>query len=197
MPLDGDVWVEDPLTSSFPPSIAFKAAQLQHRDKAVLYLRRIREMVFLEKKNIMKWGFLESAAIEVGLDPVRLRNDYKYDARIAFEQDLDLAKALDITGFPTLIFSNDTGRSITLKGYQPYSKIENVILELLPAAKKHEIDREPKSLFRNFPTMVDEEFALLSNLMPKDALKVLQELSSKGYIKRQVSKNGNLWRRNH
>jgi 2-polyprenyl-6-methoxyphenol hydroxylase-like FAD-dependent oxidoreductase/predicted DsbA family dithiol-disulfide isomerase len=196
MPLDGDVWIEDPLSSSFPPSIAFKAAQLQDRDKAVLYLRRIREMVFLEKKNIMKWAFLESAAVDAGLDPVRLRSDYKYDARLAFEEDLELARRLDITGFPTLIFSNGAGRSITLKGYQPYAKIENVILELLPSAKKDEIDREPKSLFGNFPTMVDQEFALLSNLVHRDALKVLQELSRKGYIQQQASKNGNLWRRN-
>jgi 2-polyprenyl-6-methoxyphenol hydroxylase-like FAD-dependent oxidoreductase/thioredoxin-related protein len=196
MPLDGDVWIEDPLSSSFPPSIAFKAAQLQDLDKAVLYLRRIREMVFLEKKNIMKWKFLESAAIEVGLDHVRLRNDYKHDARVAFELDLDLAKALDITGFPTLIFSDGAGRSITLKGYQPYGRIENVILELLPAAKKNEFNKEPGSLFRNFPTMVDEEFALLSNLVRKDAQRVLQELNNKGFIEKMVSKKGNLWRRN-
>jgi hypothetical protein len=25
-PLDGDIWIEDPLHSSYPPSIAFKAA---------------------------------------------------------------------------------------------------------------------------------------------------------------------------
>jgi len=29
MPIDGDVWLEDPLPSSYPPSIAFKAAQMQ------------------------------------------------------------------------------------------------------------------------------------------------------------------------
>ena len=55
MPIDGDVWLEDPLPSSFPPSIAFKAAQMQDINKAVLFLREIREMVFLQKKNITKW----------------------------------------------------------------------------------------------------------------------------------------------
>ena len=29
MPIDGDVWLEDPLDSSYPPSIAFKAAQIK------------------------------------------------------------------------------------------------------------------------------------------------------------------------
>ena len=47
MPIDGDVWLEDPLPSSYPPSIAFKAAQLQDEEKAILFLREVREMVFL------------------------------------------------------------------------------------------------------------------------------------------------------
>ena len=55
MPIDGDVWLEDPLHSSYPPSIAFKAAQMQDNDKSCFILREIREMVFLQKKNIAKW----------------------------------------------------------------------------------------------------------------------------------------------
>jgi predicted DsbA family dithiol-disulfide isomerase len=46
MPIDGNVWLEDPLNSSYPPSIAFKAAQMQDNEKAILFLREIREMVF-------------------------------------------------------------------------------------------------------------------------------------------------------
>jgi hypothetical protein len=43
MPIDGDVWNEDPLHSSYPPAIAFKAAQLQDSHKADRFLRRIKE----------------------------------------------------------------------------------------------------------------------------------------------------------
>jgi hypothetical protein len=35
-PLDGDIWI-DPLHSSYPPSIAFKAAQIQSNDKAISF----------------------------------------------------------------------------------------------------------------------------------------------------------------
>jgi hypothetical protein len=48
-PLDGDIWIEDPLHSSYPPSIAFKAAQIQSNDKAIS-LRRLQEMIFIEKR---------------------------------------------------------------------------------------------------------------------------------------------------
>lgn len=56
MPIDGDVWLEDPLSSSYPPSIAFKAAQLQDYEKAISLLREMREMVFLQKKEHHKMG---------------------------------------------------------------------------------------------------------------------------------------------
>ncbi len=51
MPIDGDLWIEDPLDSSYAHSIAFKAAQLQGVEKANFFLRRIKEMVFLEKRT--------------------------------------------------------------------------------------------------------------------------------------------------
>jgi len=37
IPLDGDVWFEDPLPSSYPPSIAFKAPQMQDNAKTIKF----------------------------------------------------------------------------------------------------------------------------------------------------------------
>lgn len=195
MPIDSDVWVEDPLSSSFPPSIAFKAAQFQDEGKALLFLRRIREMIFLEKKNIMKWSFLEMAALESGLDGVLFRQAYIGEARSSFEQDLELARIMDVSSFPTLVFADRAGHVVRLKGYQHYQDLEQAILHLLPFAKKAEIDRQPESLFSQFPTMVDAEFAFLSNLMRKDARQLLQELNQKGYIEKVESRNGILWKK--
>jgi 2-polyprenyl-6-methoxyphenol hydroxylase-like FAD-dependent oxidoreductase/predicted DsbA family dithiol-disulfide isomerase len=194
MPLDAGVWTEDPLSSSFPPSIGFKAAQLQDEQKALLFLRRVREMIFLEKKNIMKWRFLEMAALEVGLETGQFRKDYVGAARQAFEADLALATALEVVSFPTLIFSDPAGHEIRLKGYQHYQDFEKAILQLAPSAVKAVFNREPESLFRHFPTMVDAEFALLSNLLRKDARKVLQQLNNDGYIDKVESENGVLWK---
>lgn len=194
MPLDAGVWTEDPLTSSFPPSIGFKAAQFQGEQKALLFLRRVREMIFLEKKNIMKWRFLEEAASEVGLDTVQFREDYVGAARQAFEEDLAFAAELEVVSFPTLIFTNASGEQVRLKGYQHYQDFEKAILQLAPSAVKAVFDREPESLFRHFPTMVDAEFALLSNLLRKDARKVLQQLNNEGYIEKVESEHGILWK---
>src|SRR5690554_5583967 len=82
MPIDGDIWLEDPLDSSYPPSIAFKAAEIQDSKIAILFLREIREMVFLEKKNITKWEHLATAAKKAGLDVEQFKTDYKNNAKI-------------------------------------------------------------------------------------------------------------------
>ena len=194
IPIDGDIWLEDPLSSSFPPSIAVKAAQLQDDDIAILFLRRIREKLFLEKKNIMRWKHLEAAASEVGLNLTAFAKAYEGRARLAFQQDLQLARELGVRSFPYLIFSNANGQTVRLKGHLYYEDLERAILELNPYVKRCLIDPQPVNLFRHFPTMLEEEFALLSDLVTADARLLLQKLDERGYIERMPTQKGSLYK---
>jgi hypothetical protein len=194
MPIDGDIWLEDPLSSSFPPSIAVKAAQLQDEQTAILFLRRIREMLFLEKKNIMRWKHLEAAAAEVGLNLPAFGKAYEGNARVAFQQDLQLASQLGVRSFPHLIFSNAAGQTVRLKGHLYYEDLEKAILELNPYAKRCLIDPLPINLFHHFPTLLEEEFAMLSDLITEDARRLLQQLDAHGYIQKMPTKKGVLYK---
>jgi predicted DsbA family dithiol-disulfide isomerase len=71
MSIDVDLWLEDPMSSN-PPSIAFKAAQMQNPEKAILFLRQMRELFFLKKKNMTRWENILLATKDTGLDTVRL-----------------------------------------------------------------------------------------------------------------------------
>jgi 2-polyprenyl-6-methoxyphenol hydroxylase-like FAD-dependent oxidoreductase/predicted DsbA family dithiol-disulfide isomerase len=193
MPLDGDVWLEDPINSSYPPSIAFKAAQMQDTSMAILFLRRIKEMVFVEKKNIIKWEFLENAAFEVGLDSARLLRDFNGKAKELFREDLQLAADLGVVGFPTLFFSDSANNQYVLKGHQPYESFEKIIYKLIPNAKKKEINADPENLFTIFPRMTDKEFAFLSNLSKDVAIRTLVSLWNNNFIDKYESKNGTIW----
>lgn len=194
MPLDGDVWIEDPLLSSYPPSIAFKAAQMQDNHLSLLFLRRIKEMVFVEKKNIIKWENLESAAYECGLDTARLLRDYHGKAKELFSEDLKLGKQLGITTFPTFIFTNKLGHKVTIKGLQSYDRFTDIIHRLAPSAIKEKINTDPENLFRHYPTLAEKEFAFLSDLSKQQAFSVLSQLHDKGDIEKYESKNGVLWK---
>ncbi len=193
MPLDGDIWEEDPLPSSYPPSIAFKAAQMQDTYKAILFLRRIKEMVFLEKKNIIRWEFLEKAAFEVGLDSARLLRDFDGKAKELFREDLIMAAELGVRSFPTLFFRNGVPVQFTIQGFQPYQNFEEIIYQLIPYAKKEVIDPTPENLFTHFPTMTNKEFAFLSNIPGDEASTRLLDLYKKGRLDKYDSKNGVIW----
>ncbi len=56
MPIDGDVWLNDPLNSSYPASIAFKAAEMQDKQKAVLFNREKSEKWFFCTKRTLPNG---------------------------------------------------------------------------------------------------------------------------------------------
>ncbi len=193
MPLDGDVWLDDPLSSSFPPSIAFKAAQLQNIEKAILFLRRVKEMVFLEKKNIIKWEFLENSAFEMGLDSARLLKDINGKAKILFKKDLELAEKLNVMVFPTLFFADKNGTTQTIQGYHPYEKFEQVILSLAPGIEKAKINTDPKYLFNQFNRMTDFEFAFLCNITKEESNERLTKLFNEGLLDKYESKNGVIW----
>ncbi|MEZ0610588.1 ClpXP adapter SpxH family protein [Fibrella sp. WM1] len=193
MPIDGDVWLEDPLDSSYPASIAFKAAQLQGNQQAIRFLRAARELVFLHKKNIAKWEHLATAAQQAGLDMARFEADYRGRAVALFEADLALGRQLGVRGFPTLFFVDSHGQLEKVYGTQPYAAYEKALLGQLPTATKTPINPAWDRLFATFRTLTSREFAELSGRNRQDVDSELQSLADEGQLEKVVTKNGALW----
>jgi predicted DsbA family dithiol-disulfide isomerase len=193
MPIDGDLWLEDPLDSSYPPSIAFKAAQMQDNEKAILFLREIREMVFLQKKNIARWENIELAAKKTGLDTEQLKTDYEGKAKVLFEEDLKLGRELGVRGFPTTFFIDDSGTKEIVYGARAYAFYEMAILKLNPNATKSEYSKNWETLFSIYPSLTAKEFSELSGTPRKESEEVLNELLAKGNLEKHTTKNGSIW----
>lgn len=197
MPMDGDIWIEDPLPSSYPPSIAFKAAQMQDPDLAILFLRRISEMVFVEKKNINKWEYIEVAAFESGLDTIKLLRDYEGKAHELFKDDILLSHKLEVFSMPTFIFTDNANHTHKITGYQPYEKYEEIIKLMYPGAKKTNINLTPEDQFSSFKTMTNKEFAFINDISKEKAGEILMGLCTNGIIDKHNSKNGVMWKNKH
>lgn len=189
MPIDGDVWLTDPLASSYPPSIAFKAAQLQDPTKAICFLRILREMVFLQKKNITRWEHIAQAAIQAGLDTALLKADYEGKAKELFNEDLMLAGKMGVRGFPTLIINN-TER---VYGVKPYASFEAGIQKVLPGVQKATYAKDWKSLFSKYPTLTLREYAELSDTSFQQAEQQLTTLVKENQLTVLNTKNGALY----
>lgn len=193
MPIDGNVWLEDPLDSSYPPSMAFKAAQMQSEKKALAFLRRVKEMVFVEKKNITKWEHLEEAAIASSLDVQQFKSDYEVKAKELFQADLEMARSLGVRGFPTIFFLDEDGNRFLVYGARLYAQYEEALLKLYPQAEKRAYDKNPESLFREFPTLTLKEFAVLTGMNLSESEATLNDLYMQKVIDKFESKNGAVW----
>ncbi|MDD3722921.1 MAG: ClpXP adapter SpxH family protein [Lutibacter sp.] len=193
MPIDGDLWLEDPLNSSYPPSIAFKAAQLQDEDIAVLFMREMREMMFLKKKNLAKWEHMATAAKNVGLNVAQLKTDFEGKAKTLFEEDLQLAREYGVRGFPTIFFLDDAGNKEIVYGARPYAFYEMAILKLNADIPKSEYSKNWKTLFLIYPSLTAKEFSVLSGMPRIESEDVLNELVSKGNLEKHTTKNGSIW----
>src|SRR5690554_6836087 len=147
MPIDGDLWLEDPLNSSYPPSIAFKAAQMQDEEKAFLFMREMRELVFLKKKNIAKWEHMATAAKTVGLDVEQLKIDFEGKAKDLFQEDLKVARDYGVRGFPTVYVIDDVGNKDIVYGARPYAFYEMAILKVNQNIQKSEYSKKWEDLF--------------------------------------------------
>jgi 2-polyprenyl-6-methoxyphenol hydroxylase-like FAD-dependent oxidoreductase/predicted DsbA family dithiol-disulfide isomerase len=196
IPITGDIWLEDPLMSSYPSSIAFKSAQRQDKDKAVFFLRRLKEMLFMEKININNWENIEKAALYCGLDSALLHKNMKGEGLNDFKFDLELARDLGIHVFPTLIFQRNYLESETLKGLKSYQVIEETIVRFIPNAEKSSTLPKPLELFKLFNNMTTNEFAFLLNIDEEMAEKKLEELLLKGHISKSYVKDAAYWQLN-
>lgn len=193
MPIDGDVWLEDPLSSSYPPSIAFKAAQLQDEEKARQFLRSLRELVFVKKQNITRWPVIAAAATAAGLDTARLKTDFEGRAVALFEDDLKLARQMGVRGFPSIFIAGEDDKSAFIYGSKPYAEFEAGVTAVYSRATRKVYDKSWDSLFAQHPTLATKEFAVLSDLSYEDAGARLEQLYKAGKLSRLMSKNGPLW----
>lgn len=197
MPLSPNVWLENPIPSSYPPSIAFKAAQMQDTDKAIIFLRRLNEMLFLESKNIIENVLLYNAAFEAGLDAARLLRDLEGKAQQLFEADLELATKLQISILPTFIFTDKFNNSKILEEYQHYESFEKTLFSFIPFAQKKTVKNDLKSLFKVFPTLTTKEFSFLADVQTEEAEELLDNLYNEGIIVQQLKNQiGVVWKLN-
>ena len=196
MPIFSDVWEVNPINSSFPPSLAMKAAQLQDKNKAALFLRRISEMVFFERVNISEQARFLEAAEQCDLNVPLLLKQMNKEAQTAFELDLQFAKEKDIQVLPTFIFYIDDETKIRLKSYQNYEDLERALTTLVPGVVKNIYAKEPRALFATFPSLTTYEVVYLTDWPEEKVLAALNELRSYNIIKVQVHKGQMLWTRN-
>jgi 2-polyprenyl-6-methoxyphenol hydroxylase-like FAD-dependent oxidoreductase/predicted DsbA family dithiol-disulfide isomerase len=190
MPIDGSVWLDEPIQSSYPASVAFKALQMQNMEQAIIFLRLMNEIVFLESKNISNINIIRKASFDAGLDIARLLRDMENKALPLFYDDLEYAKELGINILPTFVFKVCGEVKEFLYGAQTYETFEKTILKHHPKIKQSFVESSPKDLFKTFPVLTMHEFQFLTASDFANASQMIDELLSYGTIKKVPTKLG-------
>src|SRR5690625_7403818 len=107
MSCDGDLWLENPIQSSWIISLAIKAAELQGKRAGRRFLRKVQEYLFLKKKDISEESILIECAEEINLDLDEFKNDlFSSNAKKALKCELNLLEEMDVYNVISIVLYN-------------------------------------------------------------------------------------------
>jgi len=157
MPIDGTVWYDNPISSSFIPSRVYKVIQENHPELANTFLRRAREELFAFNKNIAQDDVLNDIINQVGLDGEAIVKQSKQpEADTKLQEDFQLVRQLGVRGFPTIVMMNEEQKGVRIVGAKSLEDYVNALQRLLPDGMI-----EPKQL-PAFEQLLQEEKLLFS-----------------------------------
>ncbi|WP_042352898.1 DsbA family oxidoreductase [Bacillus massiliigorillae] len=120
MPIDGSLWLTNPIQSSYPPSRVFKVIQQKDEQLATTFLRRTREAVFVFNQNIGEASVLIEIVNQLNLDgEAILKEAEQGKGQQLLEQDFALARSLGVRGFPSIIMINKENKGTKIVGARP------------------------------------------------------------------------------
>jgi len=140
MPIDGSVWLENPIQSSYPPSRVFKVIERIYPGKEQAFLRIAREAVFAMNRNIGEDAVLIELVDQLGLNGKEIvHSAAQQSAQDMLEEDFEMTARLGVRGFPSIIIVNQEQQGIKVVGaraLETYVQALQQILGETPRPKK-------------------------------------------------------------
>lgn len=197
MSCDGTLWLENPVESPHIVSIAIKAAELQGRRAGIRFLRKLQEVLFLEKQDISSFNVLIDCAQSLHLDVEEFLADLRSDsAAKAFQCDLIITSEMEVQEIPTLVFFNENveDEGIKITGSYPYEIYVEVLEEML-AERPVQAEPPPLEKFMQcFNLVASKEIALVYNMPIARVEHEMKKLLLKQQVEQIHAKYGTFWR---
>jgi predicted DsbA family dithiol-disulfide isomerase len=198
MSCDGDIWLENPVSTPFAASIAIKAAELQGKQIGIRYLRKLRELLFLDKQNISKEEILIECAESVqGLDLEEFKKDLHSEGAIKTLQfDLKTTKEMGIKLFPTIVVFNDNADDdgLLVTGLYDYDVYVKVLEEMLGETPIASAPVFLEDFLKHYSFVASKEIAVTYDLTIDEVEKEMKKLVLRQIVERVPVKYGTFWR---
>lgn len=190
MPIDGTLMIDNPVQSSYPPSIVFKVIQKNHNDKiAFEYLRRAREALFAFNQNISDKSVMIEIVNNLGLDGEAIVNEAEQPiGQQLLNEDFDLTRRLGARGFPTIIMINEENKGVKMVGGRPFEYYVDGLKQVLNTE-----ELQPKqhpslsSLLAKEKLLFSKEIEIMYDVKQSDLNSFIEkELSPDHYQKKEI-----------
>ncbi|WML50532.1 ClpXP adapter SpxH family protein [Neobacillus sp. PS3-34] len=197
MSCDGSLWFENPVSSPHIASIAIKAAELQGRRAGLRFLRKLQEVMFLDKQNISSFDVLKNCARSIGLDVEEFITDIHSDsAAKAFQCDLKITSEMDVKEIPTLVYFNENAEEegIKIAGTYPYEVYVQILEEMLMEKPLKAPHPPLESFLKYFRFVASKEIAVVYNMSISQVEREMKKLLLKQQVEQIHAKHGSFWR---
>jgi putative protein-disulfide isomerase len=180
--------------STYPQNIAYKAAQLQDQALANKFLRRIREASAAEARQTNTTEVLLELASEVGVDIVRLLDDFTHGAaQRAFEQDLAATAKYGARGFPSFLLKYEE-KEMVIRGYKRYDEFKALIGHLSSGGiQERPVPANEESIMAfitRYGSVAPIEIQMTFDLTHDELKTVIDSLLNKQLIRKREAGNG-------
>lgn len=190
MPIDGSLWLENPIESSYPPSRVFKIIQKKDENLANVYLRRAREAVFAFNQNIGEKQVLIEIVNQLGFDGEEIVKEAELpSSQELLEQDFALASRLGVRGFPTIIMVNEQNKGLKIVGARSIEDYVHGLKQVLTTTKELQINPQPalSKLLKSEVLLFSREIEVMYDLEQSEVFSFIQaELSPEEYELREI-----------
>lgn len=198
MPVDEQIFfdLKDSRFSTHPACIAYKSAQFQDEELANRFLRKMREGVAAERKDIQRLDVQRSLAGETGLEADKFMADIESGkAGKAFEKDLQECRRRGIRGFPSfLVRGRRNNEELLLRGFRLFDEFADVFREAGGGAVKTSFPSASKdsilAFVRKYDKVAPQEISEVFGLGKEDVDGHLTSLMSDGSLRKTEAGNG-------
>lgn len=180
MPIDGSLWHTNPVQSSYPPSRVFKVIQNKQEGKAIEFLRRTREAVFVFNQNVGEDETLIAIVNHMGLDgPQIVAEAALDDARDLLEEDFDMAARLQVRGFPSIVMVNKEHKGVKIVGARSLQSYIEGLKQVAPDSKPRKVPSLKKVLAEGH-TLFAKEIEVMYDVAPSEVKAYIESELNEG-----------------
>lgn len=180
MPIDGSLWHTNPVQSSYPPSRVFKVIQSKQEGKAIEFLRRTREAVFVFNQNVGEDETLIAIVNRMELDgPQIVAEAALDDAQDLLEEDFEMAARLQVRGFPSIVMVNNEHKGVKIVGARSLQTYIEGLKQVAPDSKPRKVPSLKKALAEGH-TLFAKEIEVMYDVAPSEVKAYIESELNEG-----------------